>query len=105
MAKRPRTEPRRPNPVARTLAQPKFRRQVVQDKRRKPPRTPVRHQADAGVLSFRGVALRVSAGVVGDVAQDAGRLDHPFRRPLQRQANGVLGRSRRIDIRQGGFDP
>ncbi len=52
MARKPRTEPRRPNPVARTLAQPKFRRLVVQDKRRKPPRTPVRHEADSGVLAF-----------------------------------------------------
>jgi len=48
---RKRQEPRpRPNPVARALASPKFRKLVVADKRRKPPRTPARHDADRGFL-------------------------------------------------------
>jgi len=46
MRRKPPPRPR--NPVARALKTPQYRRRVVQDKRRKPPRTPRRHETDAG---------------------------------------------------------
>lgn len=60
-------KPRRPNPVARELANAKFRRRVVQDKRRRVDRAPIRHEADAGPSLLR------QAYVAGDAPGRATR--------------------------------